>query len=82
MLSPVRHYAARVFPMSTETQTAVEGIYLGIARNVPNFLHVAVDGPEYDVELSNIFNVLAAAVDRLTDALIGAIIELAAYCRQ
>ena len=82
MLSPVRHYAARVFPMSTETQAAVEGIYLGIARNVPNFLHVAVDGPEYDVELSNIFNVLTAAVDRLTDALIGAIIDLAAYCRQ
>ena len=81
MLSPVRYYVAACLPMTATTLSAVDEIYINIARSRPSQERCNADGPTYDVELPNIFHVLTAALDWCRDSiLVHAIIQLASYC--
>jgi len=81
MLSPVRYYVCASIPMSAATLSAVDEIYTSIARANPPAERSDVDGPAYDVELPNMFQVLATGLDRRSDlGLVDTILELAAYC--
>jgi len=80
MLSPVRHYVSESLPMSAATLSALEKIYLDIVSGVP-LDRVDADGPAYDVELSNMFHVFAAVLDRPIDSFLEySILKLASYC--
>jgi len=81
MLSPVMHYVSTCLPMSAATLSAVDNIYISIAQACSSSERAHIDGPTYDVELPNLFHVLAAAMDRRSDKiLVDATTRLVAYC--
>ena len=81
MLSPVRHYVSACIPMTPETLSAVDDIYTVMARTCPDIKRIGIDGPSYDVELPNLFHVLATGLDRHSDSVpVTEILDLAAYC--
>ena len=81
MLSPVRHYVSASLPMSAASLSAVEEIYISIAHACPPDERLDSDGPAYDLELLNMFHVLATALDRRSDLLLThGILTLSRYC--
>lgn len=82
MLSPVRHYVSRAFPMPTEIWSAIERIYLDISRAPPSDMRTAIDGPAYDVEIPNLYGILIVTAERPDPGIISAIFSLANYCTE
>jgi len=77
LLSPVRHYISTTMPMSSETRSAVEQIYIAVGTAAPILLR---PDAAYDVEIPNIIYILTIAADASSSEVSDAIARFASYC--